>query len=392
MVDQKGSPTNIDGSLNPDAMCVVHTTQYAPKINEDGSVEIQTTSDATDYELFRNTIHTTLNHKVAGHSSGNWDGARYTIVGDFNEVMEENGVPASLNTVDTWWTRAPDETLKIPNAMLVMPLEKDMGSLYYVNTETNRTHYKTQNFTADDMAKIARGVDPENSIVMKNLLRSLERVLRGDEFADRWEPAFPTNAERMSVVYAEMRQNRHGKQQEIDAILAGKNHDLAVEAAISGIGYEVQQGGMWSWNSDLDSTKAVDELAATIGSKRQTHKYTPHHKIQEGLRWLGVIADAIKNEEEIKPHLKGMYQQIKDGSYVEYHLSEPLSQVDEKTRTVAQLVLERYEPDLAKVREKEKKWVDEVSAEKAGIGSKQTALGRGNLTKPKPIQNWTDVV
>ena len=49
---------------------MVHATKYMPRRLSDGSLAIPTTAMATNYDVPRATVHTTLNHIVDANSGG----------------------------------------------------------------------------------------------------------------------------------------------------------------------------------------------------------------------------------------------------------------------------------------------------------------------------------
>jgi hypothetical protein len=127
---QERAVPNGTEALNPKELVCVHATKYAPQALSATEYSIPTTYDATHGLIPRNTIHTSLNHKVEAHMDGSWENAGYVIISPFEQVMEKNGVPQGLNTVDTWWARNPGEPLVFPDATIIYSGGADVKGLY----------------------------------------------------------------------------------------------------------------------------------------------------------------------------------------------------------------------------------------------------------------------
>ena len=141
-----------DGAYMSDTRnwCCVHATKYMPSRNADGQMFIATTAMATNYEIPRPTVHTTLNHIVGGHAFGNWDDCPYVIFFPYNDTVAINGEPLEVSMFDTFFIADPDRGLVLPKgAYLVRPSN---DCLYSIG-ETEAT-YKTDNFTEEEIKQI----------------------------------------------------------------------------------------------------------------------------------------------------------------------------------------------------------------------------------------------
>jgi len=236
--EPKLKPVIVDGKLNPDAFCVVHTTDYFPTMNDDGSVSIKSSFAATDGNHHRNTIHFTINHKVTGHNSGNWDSKPYTVIAPFNEMVHANGAPSSLYPVDTFWSTNGHDPLRIPGATVVGPAEVPMSEL--VSYQGNRVFYKTKDFTASDEAMLTQH---ENTMV----------------------PEKATAQER-------------------ETLLARFAHRFASDEAMKRMGYDVQilndrPDFSWEMNADLAKILGKDVL-------RTLHSATEYARLETQIDYL----------------------------------------------------------------------------------------------------------
>ncbi|MDA1208561.1 MAG: hypothetical protein O2904_00840 [bacterium] len=133
-------------------LAIVHATSYEPQRTEEGEFDIRTTFDATNGEIPRNSMHTTLNHKVTSHMQGNWDSSGYTLVSTLDNMMEANGPPMVLHSIDTYWTRDPGEKLRFHNAVMVR-WGGDLGDDFY-KRDGEYMNVKSEGFTAQDIVKL----------------------------------------------------------------------------------------------------------------------------------------------------------------------------------------------------------------------------------------------
>lgn len=101
-----------------DFVCV-HATSYKPEEDFSGNYLVKTTSDALGGITIRNTVHVSLNHRVSAHEFGSWSQMGYVILAPLDKMINENGLPESLDPVDSWWTRSPGEPLRFPDATLI---------------------------------------------------------------------------------------------------------------------------------------------------------------------------------------------------------------------------------------------------------------------------------
>lgn len=53
-----------------------------------------------------NSLHGALNHHVTNHSLGSWAEKSVVVVAPLDRMIQANGVPATLDAVDTYWRQA----------------------------------------------------------------------------------------------------------------------------------------------------------------------------------------------------------------------------------------------------------------------------------------------
>lgn len=141
--------------LNPKNLVAVHTTRYLPVTNQDGEFIVPTTFDATRGGSYRNTVHTSLNHKVEPVNLGfnNWSDTEYTLVSPFNSMVAANGLPTCFKTIDTWWAQNPGEPLIFKDAILIRPGDATQSEL--IAYEGKELRYKPSRFLSKDLAGLA---------------------------------------------------------------------------------------------------------------------------------------------------------------------------------------------------------------------------------------------
>jgi len=251
--------------LNPEALCVVRSVEEPPDISNDGSVAFETLSQRTEYKSFRPTVHVTLNHKVRSHATAAWDDAPYTVIADFQETLDQNGVPMALNVADTWWTRDVNEALIFPNATVVQPGPVEHG-LYVIDLGNHQTRFKSENFTCGDIDVLFHSDKAnfsENNGYLRLAHTKLENILSdsGLSFSTFLETSKnPDIAE--DLLFEGIEQKiKEQCEQILSNLLVSR---LAIDRTIEARGYEPQIGGDHNWdredyaNSDSNLAHKLD--------------------------------------------------------------------------------------------------------------------------------------
>jgi hypothetical protein len=251
-----------EGELKVEDLLCVHTTAYRPEINAKGDALIKTTNEATSGKFLRNTVHTALNHKVASHVFGNWEDSKYTVISSFVDVMEANGKPTMLNTVDTWWSISPGQRMIFPRAQIVAAGSSDQSALLEV--DGNVTKFKTGNFNYGDLRELApyfsRYSDEKVRFVADTATED-DGVILPDDLAKQ---------------------------------VSRRVHDYAVNRVIKEMGFDVQQGGMWSWNNDVDVTIRSANLANSLSVGHGNHTDSLESSLERC--WAKAVSSAIDTD------------------------------------------------------------------------------------------------
>ncbi len=151
--------------------CVVHATRYEPEESKDG-LSVKTTFDATNGNVLRHTIHTSLSRKVGSHLYGSWEDVGYIIISPLEEMIKENGVPYSLRSDDTYWERNPGEKLSFPKSTLVAPGGKEVENLIEYVEEENKVKYKSEDIDIKDFQNLVTIMEDEDEKAREERYRS----------------------------------------------------------------------------------------------------------------------------------------------------------------------------------------------------------------------------
>lgn len=156
--------------------CIIHTTKYLPQRDKNGKMFIPTTAMATNFEIPRATVHTTLNHVVQSwEATEDWNDMPYVIFMPYNDLVARNQKPLEVSAYDTYFAPNPDSGLILPdNAYIVRPSN---DCLYSVGEK--EATYKTDNFTEEEIKFIIDNMD-RNDRLLYNQYSDV------DYLVDRW--------------------------------------------------------------------------------------------------------------------------------------------------------------------------------------------------------------
>lgn len=158
---------------NSDNWCCVHATRYRPLKDKDGNMVITSLAMVTNGMMPRQTVNFALNHVVESHDSGNWDDCSYVVLCPYNKVVENNGNPAGLDLVDTFFSTDIDKGLTLPSkdVYFIEPMNEQETGLYTIGE--NYATYKNGNFSADQIHTIL-------SFMTSKQLNDFNRFMSGD--------------------------------------------------------------------------------------------------------------------------------------------------------------------------------------------------------------------
>lgn len=332
-------PENPQGEepLSVDRLVSVHATKYRPASAE-GTFIIPTTFDATERTVPRNTVHTTMNHKVESiFGTGDWGIAGYAVVSPFTKMIAENGLPTKINTVDTWWSLNPGEPLYFPDATLVEAGGREQESLFQVDEENKVIRYKSDNIRAEDLLSLLTDMNHHTRITFIENINTYSRIPFQDYIADEatqaaWDidkvqaalkEVFGTpehGVEMHTGFFADFTQGVYGEDSTLDQAIrriveekiapVGLRSDVddketaisqaveeithwtereviaelnnrAVNMAIERQGFQVERGGMWSWGDSMDVTNKTKALSNALRIQSGSHSSSAHTRVLE---------------------------------------------------------------------------------------------------------------
>ena len=236
---------------------------------------------------FRNSVHGALNHHVADHSLGSWGEKSVVVVAPLDRMMEANGKPATLNTVDTYWTLDANKSLQLPGATVVRPDEGgqlgpsetsrrlDASSVVYAST-----------FNDEREKQLLQQLAPHDR---SNLAQRLNGAVGRDGYGEEGTLSMP-RAERPAGLSAA-----------VDAELTQISKREATHGAVAEIG-PVRMGNNYSWQGS-NIADDTERMAKALGTKADVHTGSSEDKAVDLMR-AGRAADVSA--------LPGIGQQTKD--------------------------------------------------------------------------------
>lgn len=296
-----------ENALRTSELIAVHATRYPPLQGSEGQLEMQTTFDATGWTVPRNTIHFALNHQVGGHLMGNWADTPYAILAPLDSLREQNGNPAMLNTVDTFFEVSPGERFTLPSqTTLVQPGEIPEGEV--IRKENENYFFRTESFTPEAVQKIHQELNHEGRKHHNDKLRScftsdytdvsgnLLYENAGKDTTDlqltseEYELVLDAIGDYSNFIDHSSKVEELGIEAFVDFILQSSSlqprispafrqqliekvtglyvalaKEIAVNAAIVDKGYKVKRGGMWAWNDSWEVTSKTQALGRELG-------------------------------------------------------------------------------------------------------------------------------
>lgn len=146
-------------------LSMVHTSKFLPLRDESGQIIIKTRFDTQGFS--RASLHFTVNHLVKAHLYGSWDESPFVVVAPLKGMLEQNGKPRALGGIDSWWLRNPGQPVECPNAIVVAPNDREGVPL--LETLGDEIHYKTKDYTEQDIEKILSGMFASETIALSDL-------------------------------------------------------------------------------------------------------------------------------------------------------------------------------------------------------------------------------
>jgi hypothetical protein len=137
----------------------VHSTKFDIDRDETGSVILRPHAhhtENTDKPYPRATLHFTTNAEVENHLFGSWSKSNRLIVTNGQNLVDANGLPAKMNTIDTYWSINPGQPLKLEGASVVEP-RSDLDTLFKDDKDNHTVSYlDKQEYTDKERLEILK--------------------------------------------------------------------------------------------------------------------------------------------------------------------------------------------------------------------------------------------
>lgn len=302
--------------LNLKDLVAVHITKFSPRKGING-LEMASTFDGTDWQVPRDTVHFALNHPVAGHAFGNWDAAPIAVITPLDKMIEANGNPLVLNTVDTFFEVSPGTRIKLPEgSVIVRPDKLPDGQLF--KKEQGAVVYKEGNITPADIQVLILMLGPNERDYFNDHLRGVvadvgiynflkpsserteieARRPKLESIIGSWDKPQDMLQACTEQGYGDVIKGiitaagltEEVPQETIDSIISkwgsgfiSKIKNLAIKDQIKKMGYQVQPGGAWSWGNDTGVTIQTVKLGAELGIDVLAHTDHWSKRMEEGM-------------------------------------------------------------------------------------------------------------
>jgi hypothetical protein len=324
----------------------VHLTKFPPK-DVNRHLEIQSVFDATDWKDPRQTVHFSLNHPVQSHSDGSWNESSFAVIAPMEGLVLENGKPAALNSVDTFFEVSPGSRIKLPEeSWLVKPGGVPEGSLFHTaEGERNVVNVKSQDLTPQDIEKLMAQIPDWDKVILKYEISNVitnPNLYGFEEFGLNAMDGFNEDTILSPEEYEKLRfslageKATFGESREIDAVslLTQKSFNevigivsqhtgideekispllktvhkniqsmfknqilkIAINKTIQEMGYTVEQGGMHSWGESKSNEKlyGLERLATQMGIDTSKHAFTTSAFIEQKAYSGGVSDGSVE--------------------------------------------------------------------------------------------------
>lgn len=313
-------------------LVAVHATRYLPKKGAE-NLEIPTSFEASGWQIPRDTIHFALNHEVAPHMYGTWEDVPYVVISPLSDMIEVNGNPTVLNTVDTFWEVGPGKRLKLPeNTAIVQPGDLPKGEII-AGVETNNVRYKASGLAPEDIITLSQELSKGarhrlNSDVVEIVVEIVVESFSESPIGSQVElprkqmeslvevTGFHEN--RLNVLadlqehfvegvvsnilnMAEIEVTNEQKDTIVKKIrkrIAAAIKRVAVERKVVQMGYKVQPGGMWAWGDSWEVTYQTIALGAKLEVPVMAHVNHVSSGVKDAaIRGLGALLDVERTPE-----------------------------------------------------------------------------------------------
>lgn len=310
-------------ALKLEDLVAVHITDYLPRDNK-GRLEMKSTFEATEWKAPRDTVHFSLNHPVASHMYGSWESKPYAVIASLKRMMELNGNPTVLNTVDTFFEVSPGHRLTLPeDAYIVKPGILEEGKLFEKVEGKQEVRYKASKLSPKDVVVYLSELSKTQSSYLNDqvcgvITASHDPSVYGGSYNFEFdnEGALITRAdyEKLNQILGSVLERRDvltllkeksiqetvlqlykeagieekiplgivkSLVRQIEGIFVSGIKNKAIYKQIEDLGYESHAGGMWAWDRDsFEATRKTTKLGAELGIPVLPHSGHISHDVE----------------------------------------------------------------------------------------------------------------
>lgn len=112
---------NSGGIADPSQVPMIHSTQYDIVRDKNGDILLYPNAHYGANDYARATTHFTAEAPVQSHLYGNWASTNKKIFSPLSSMINDNGLPSNLRSIDSWWTTNPGQPLRLSNASVTIP-------------------------------------------------------------------------------------------------------------------------------------------------------------------------------------------------------------------------------------------------------------------------------
>jgi hypothetical protein len=244
-------------------------------LNTSSEVILQSPYNATGGKISRSSIHGSLNGIISAHLGGDWGRCDYVVIGNVARIVDRNGPPASLQGVDTFWTRAPGVDLIIPDARVVMPTLVAPDDRLFTIGPVATLYHIDGHFSYHNIKNLVQYVLESRSDVLVGSFWStvgsgLPSVPSGEAkegVRALWHKAFVTDDASFRSELEQAFNDGGSVQKGVRTFV----RNIAYYETLNHLGYEAQYCGARNWGRFGEHSQELADLARDLGTSNDYH-------------------------------------------------------------------------------------------------------------------------
>lgn len=241
----------------------VHSTGHELIRDDNGEIILYPYSyhqAGTEQSYPRATIHFTVNSEVKGHLFGSWEASNRLIVMNGQTFVDENGYPARMNVIDTYWSQAPGEPLTLEGATIVEP-SKDLAELFVEDREKHTISYLDKEEYSDEERRAI-------------FILQQEKWIKSKYPESEWDYHLDLYKDSTSPFVMERVESLRGKE-------SSTLREIALAAAMKQQGVETPTVELYQWSSSNPEFDAgYGSLASELGIPLGIHSGSPEERLE----------------------------------------------------------------------------------------------------------------